>query len=183
MIKGLTIILSPSRIYLGKYIDALWAEDLTENKINGLKFDIAFVPIVRVIPHWKSLFNKKLIRTVPKKDWCKFFGNAHGQALLSIDARYKDDEHPHHYGIYNPWYGFNAGVLRLPAWIPSPFLSLVTPIKDFYVGNKTYGVDVYENDVTWVSDKDKRNAIKYGDGRSYEAGCPSITLRSKKKKG
>jgi hypothetical protein len=192
-IKGCTFIFGKGIFHItNKYINGLWFDKndyYKQSKNNrkgfGILIKLSFGYIVRPIPiFWKKDFwtRKVKIKDIPKKDWNKFFGKKLANKLRILNP------HCYKYSVYNPWFAKRLFVLRLPKWIPTFFISIGTPWKNFYIGFKDFEVDVHNlpgnissgRDISWTSNIDKKRAQKNKPKDIYYALCPSITFRDKR---
>lgn len=185
-IKGLSIMAGRNFKYFGKYSRGRWQDDCEHNDVPeeerkgwGFKFDIMFGYTIRPIPKfWKLGFitNKPKIGDIPFDEWEEYFGEKLAKKMKKL---YDDmNGYTKKYAAYNPWYGHFWFVLRLPKWIPTPYFSINTPWKSFYIGNKAYRIDPFERDMSWTNEKDEERAKRAQPESLYYALCPSMSLRS-----
>ena len=145
----------------------------------GFKFDICFGYTIRPIGHiWNPLYfiKKKTLGDIPLDEWEDYFGEEQAKRMKKLYEI--KNGYTAKYSVYNPWYGKYWFVLRLPKWIPTLYFSFNTPWKSFYIGNKAYRIDPFENDMSWTNKKDEERARRLQPEDLYYALCPSLSIRS-----
>jgi len=171
--------------YLGKYVGGVFPDNnhrlkAEPNKGWGIKFDLFLAQILRPIA--RGTHKGRAIWQVSQHVWDRYFGERIAAKLRqkNPDKLPPDCVHDFKYDVNNPWKGRFAFRLNSFIRVPCVFLSVATPWRSFYIGVKTYDVDLMPDpyvesmdagDITWIPDGTK-------PGR-YAA--PSATIRRNRK--
>lgn len=182
-ISGLSLIIGSGIFHAGRYKKGIWFDSNGKLKLPkkertgwGFKIDLCFGRTIRPIgllwdrSYWDN--EETSIESIPKSQWDDYFGKELADKIRKLDKGRL------HHGVCNPWYAKKWFVLRLPAWIPTMFVSFgFGKTWSFYIGNKAYSIDPFTRDVTWTNTADRKRAIKEKPAISYYALCPSATSR------
>jgi len=182
-IIGISLIVGTGIFHAGAYKKGIWFDNNEKMKLHrkkrtggGFKIDLCFGRTIRPIGRlWERGYwdnEETAIQDISEGQWDDYFGEELADKIRKLDKGRL------HHGVCNPWYAKKWFVLRLPAWIPTMFVSFgFGKTWSFYLGNKAYGIDPFTRDVTWTNPDDRKRAMKENPIGSYFALCPSATLR------
>ncbi len=188
-VSGISLVAGDGVLYLGDHTQGLWHDKCTVNPQApeerngwGFKVDLTFGHTIRPLGYWwkRDFWDRDpvKIRDIPESDWDEVFGIELAERIRKLDPTRRK------FSVYNPWYGKHWATLRIPKLLPSLFFSISTPWKSVYLGNKTYKIDARTDalpypgkDTTWSTAADERRCIKREPHHSYNALCPSMSIR------